>query len=233
MRGDKEKALALRFRGYSYNEIQKCLGIPKGTLSGWFSGLVLSEKAQNRLKKRVQDGSLKGLIKRNKLQTHKARQLARSIRYIATREINYLSQRELLLIGTALYWAEGYKKSIVKNGRELTSHTISFSNSDPVMIKLFLKFLKDILGIEEIKIHAHVRIFQHLNETTTFNYWHKVTGLPKENFYKFYYGISKSSGGKRPYNRLPYGTIQLVVGDTKKFHKIMGWIEGMQKQSLK
>ena len=105
---------------------------------------------------------------------------------------------------------------------------ISFSNTDPVMIKLFLHFLSDILEIPREKIKAVLHIFKHINEQVALRYWREVTNLPKENFYKVQYAISKSSLGKRPYNRLPYGTIQIRVGDTKNFHRIMGSIEGIK-----
>lgn len=229
MRRDKQKALDLRLKGLSYNEISQRLGISKSTLSGWFSGLSLSTRAQNRIKKRVAEGSLRGLIKKNLKQTHEARKRATVIRKNAARQIKKISKKELRLLGTAIYWGEGYKKSVVKNGKERTFHVISLSNSDPVMIRLFIKFLKDILDVPHEKIRANVRIFEHLNEKKTLHYWQIVTGLPKKSFRKFYYGISKSSLGKRPYNRLPYGTIQIVVGDTKNFYKIMGWIDGIKK----
>lgn len=229
MRQDREKALALRLKGYSYNEINKILGVPKATLSGWFGDLILSDEARTRIQKRVKEGSFRGLLKQNILQTHKARQRAAAIRKIAYNEIGGISKRELILLGSALYWAEGYKKPIIKNGKERTSHVISFTNSDPVMIRLFIRFLKDILHIETPKINAWIRLYEHLNEKLTLQYWQNITDLPRQNFKKFYYGISKSSSRKRPYNRLPYGTIQITVGDTKNFHKIMGWIEGIRR----
>lgn len=230
MRTDKEKALALRLKGFSYNEIRAKLNVPKATLSDWFTGLVLTTKAQERLQKRVQKKSIAGLIKRNKLQTHLANKRALDIRAESRELINELSQRDLLLLGTALYWAEGYKKPIVKNGRERTYHAISFTNADPLMIKFFIKFVKQILKIPDDRIKASVRIFEHLNEQVTLDYWKKITGLPDKNFQKVYYGISKSSQGKRPFNRLPYGTIQIRISDTINFHKIMGLIDGLIKQ---
>ena len=60
-------------------------------------------------------------------------------------EIKKLSKQDLLLLGASLYWAEGYKKAIIKNGQERSYHAISFSNSDPAMIKIFIEFLKKIL----------------------------------------------------------------------------------------
>lgn len=229
MRQDKEGALSLRLRGYSYNQITKRLGIPKATLSGWFTNLVLSQKAQLKIQQRVHKASLRGLIKKNKLQTHKAWQQAKCIQKDAMHDVRKLSQRELLLIGAALYWGEGYKKLIIKDGKERTSHKISLSNTDPSMIKLFIKFLQNILKIPTSKISINIRTFQHSNEQEVLRYWQGVTGLPKEQFEKVYYGISRSSLGKRPYNRLPYGTIQVSVGDTKNFHRIIGWIRGIKE----
>ena len=34
--------------------------------------------------------------------------------------------------------------------------------------------------------------------------------------------------GKRPFNRLPFGVIQVRISNTNLFHKIMGWIEGVR-----
>lgn len=222
----------MRLKGYSYSEISKKLGIPKATLSDWFTGTVLSDKAQERIQKRVREKSIDGLIKRNKLQTHLANKRAAKIRDSAQKQVNKLSNQDLLLLGTALYWAEGYKKPIIRNGRERSYHAISFTNADPVMIKVFIKFIKNILNIPDHKIQASLRIFEHINEQEALNYWKKNTGLLSENFRKTYYGLSKSSQGKRPFNRLPFGTIQIRVGDTKNFHKIMGLIDGMAKQFI-
>lgn len=231
MRRDKKRALALRLQGYSYNEINHELGVAKSTLSSWFAKTVLSEEARKRLDKRVAEGSMRGLLKKNKQQTDDAWKRATLVRAEARKEITILSKYELLLMGVALYWAEGYKKLLIKNGRERTSHTIGFTNSDPEMVRLFLRFLIEILEIPKSKISVSVRLFNHMNKESVLKYWRGITNLEEKNFQKPLFVISKSSLGKRPYNRLPYGTIQLVVGDTRKFHKIMGWIEGVQKSS--
>ncbi len=228
MRKDKSKALKLRLKGYSYNEIARLLGAPKATLSDWFHGLELSETARARLRKRVAEASLRGLTKKNKLQTHEAQKRAARIRSSARAMINKLSHKDLLLLGASLYWAEGYKRLIVKNGKERSYHPIALTNSDPILVKIFIKFLKSICEIPEEKIFADIRVFEHMNADTVFDYWVKTTGLPKNNFRKLYYGISKSSQNKRPYNRLPYGTIQIRANNTQKFHQIMGWIEGIK-----
>jgi hypothetical protein len=228
MRNDKNLALKYRLQGKSYNEITKLLGVPKSTLSGWFSGLQLSETAIKRLRAKVYEGSLRGLIKKNKLQTLVAQKNARMIRLTAADEIKNLSKKELLLLGAGLYWGEGYKRTIIKNGKTKTYHPVSLSNSDPKLIAAFLKFLREICQIKEEKLHAGLRIYQHQNAEQLLQFWTKLTKIPKERFEKFYYGVSKSSLGKRPFNILPYGTLQIRVNSTNTYHKIMGWIDGIQ-----
>ncbi|KKR04128.1 MAG: hypothetical protein UT32_C0034G0008 [Parcubacteria group bacterium GW2011_GWC2_39_14] len=231
MCNNKQQAIKLRSAGKSYNEISRTLGIPKSTLSGWFASLQLSKKAQARIKKRVNEGSMRGIIKRNKNQTNLAQQRALLNRTVATSEIKNLTQKELKLVGAALYWAEGYKRLIIKNGKERTYHPVSFANSDPNLIKLFLRFLREICHVSDQQIMAEIRIYQHMNEKNLIEFWQKITNLPRKNFQKTYYGVSKSSQGKRPFNRLPYGTIAIRINSTVLFHKIMGWIDGLAKMS--
>jgi len=228
MRTDKNQALKLRLAGRSYNEITKTLSVPKSTLSGWFTGLELSTKAQSRIRERVHSGSLAGLINRNKRQTHLAKQRTQNTRTVAQKEIGHLSSRDLLVLGVALYWAEGYKRPIIKNGKARTYHSVSLTNSDPYLVKVFLKFLRKTCAVAETKIIASVRIYQHQNEQHLLKFWSKITNIPQSQFKKFYYGISKSSQGKRPFNILPYGTIQISVYDSSLYHRIMGWIEGLK-----
>ena len=229
MRTDKAKAIRYRLEGKSYTEIRKLLGkISKSTLSSWLKDVVLSSAAKELLQKRFREKSFQGLLKRNKNQTKLAIQRKEKIRAKAEKEIGKISKDNLFFIGLALYWAEGYKRPIIKNGREATYHPVSITNSDAKLIKIFLKFLIDICGVPQNRIRANLRIFKHLNEIEVLNYWIKETGILKENFTKTYLGISKSSMGKRPFNRLPFGVIQIRIGDTKLFHRIIGWIEGLK-----
>ncbi len=229
MRTDKALAIKLRLSGKSYSEIQKVLKrVSKSTLSEWLKDIILSDLAKNKILKRSKEKSFQGLLKRNKNQTTLAIKRRDKIRKLATLEIKDISSKDLFFIGLALYWAEGYKQPIRKNGREVTYHPISLTNSDPNLIKIFLRFLREFCKVPEEKIKIGLRIFKHLNEKEVISFWTKITGIPEKNFQKTYLGISKSSMGKRPYNRLPYGIIQIRINDTNLFHKIMGWIEGIK-----
>ena len=162
------------------------------------------------------------------MQTHLAWQRTRRIQSDARQEIKTISEREMFLIGVALYWAEGYKKLKTKNGRVITSHPISFTNTDPIMIRSFIAFLQEIVRIPQKDIAASIRSFKHLNENDVLSYWMGETGLSTGNFKKVLYPVSRSSNGKRPYDRLPHGTIQISANSTENFHRMIGWIDGMK-----
>jgi len=223
----RSRALKLRLAGHSYNEIQKALGISKSTLSGWLKHVVLSSKARARLASRASLGSIT-LIKRNKMQTHMAEERAREIRALAKTKIPTLTKRDLLIIGTVLYWAEGYKRLHVRDGKERMSHTVSFVNSDPIMVRAFLRFLREILCVPPDAIRLTMRLHSHASEKRARAYWTHITKLPMSCFRQTTNMISSASNGKRPYNRLPFGTLQVAVYETERFHYILGLIEGIQ-----
>lgn len=232
MRKDRDKALGLRLEGKSYNEISAVLKVPKSTLSGWFGGLVLSSKAQERISKRVAESTLRGLIKRNKNQTHLAIQRMRTGRQEGCEEIGKISTEQLRLIGATLYWAEGYKRLKEVGGKTRTHHPVAISNADPILAKVFIRFLREICQVPDKEIRIEVRLYKHMNKEEIIKFWMCTLQLNMENFKNVYFGVSISSQGKRPFNRLPYGTIQIRVNNTVLFHKIMGWIEGIQKQCM-
>lgn len=60
-------------------------------------------------------------------------------------------ERDLKIAGIMLYWTEG-----AKINPERRWYTLDFSNSDPRMVKLFLKFLREICGINEQKLRVYL-----------------------------------------------------------------------------
>lgn len=231
MRSDKNKALKLRLSGKSYGEIKTLLGIPKATLSGWFNGLELPEKAKERLSQRVYQKSVAAILRHNHAQTQIAQENAHRIRNISKAEIASanLDNRGLLMIGASLYWAEGYKRPKMVNGKIKTNHPVSLSNSDPGLVKIFLKFLREVCNVPEEKITGEIRVYEHHNKAYLLNFWNKATNISFNRLKTIKNGVSISSQRLRPYNILPYGTIQVRVNSTQLYHRIMGWIEGLAK----
>ena len=230
MNSNKAAAYKLRVAGHSYNEISAKLGTPKSTLNGWFKGLVLSDVAQARLQGRVRQGTLNSFVKRNKLQTHIARQRVLQIRREFKKLVPKLTKKDLLLAGAILYWAEGYKRPLVRYGREITSHSISFVNSDPEMVKVFILFLTTVLHVPLENLRLSMRLYAHINEQDSMRYWRAIAGVPESCFRKTTYLVSGASKRKRPYTRLPHGTLQVAVYSTEKFSQLMGLLEGVKER---
>lgn len=230
MRSDKFRAYKLRMAGRSYNEITRLLKTPKSTLSGWFANLELPKEAIKRLKDRVNVSSAKGLLTRNKNQTILAEARSKEMHNEGRNLIKNINKRDLLIIGTALYWAEGYKRPVVVRGKARTSHRVSLTNSDPDLICMFLKFLREICEVQDEKITIWIRHFEHQDPIYLLDFWQKRCNIPYSNFRKTLQTVSISSQRKKPYNSLPFGIAQISVNNTNLYHKIMGLISGIANQ---
>ena len=120
----KPEAIRLRKRGKSIKDINKKLGIPLSTLSGWLKDIELSKKQQIKLKERWQEALIKARAKailwhntQKRLRLEKAEEDAKK-----TLSQIHINDKNILDIALAtLYLGEGNKKS---------SGT-SMGNSDP------------------------------------------------------------------------------------------------------
>lgn len=218
MRNDKNKALNLRRQGNSYNEISRQLYIPKSTLSYWFSENPELSLIKSKIIARSKKTWAKNITLYNINRSKKIRQDWIKKQDRASLQIKPINQYELKILGTALYWAEGYKK---------TNSTVVFCNSDPDMIKLMIKFLHKICQIDKSKLKAQVQIHPNISEKSAKKYWSKISGISLKNFRKSLKNISKSSQKKRNPHTLPYGTFRIQVNDVKLVNKIKGWIKGV------
>lgn len=227
----RNQAFKLRRRGWSYNEINKELGVPKSTLSGWFSNFLLSDEAFKRLASRKTIGT-EVLIKRNKAQTSKAKTRTLLVTRKAMGEFKSvrLTKEMLLVVGVTLYWGEGYKKAKRKNGRQLNNHPIQLTNSDPALARTFVRFLNQVMNVPLADIQLNLRIYDHINENKALEYWMKATGLPRNSHKGTTRLVSIASQRKKPYNSLPFGTVEIRMNDTERFHHLMGWLEGLKSK---
>lgn len=223
-RKDYKKALELRLTGQSYGEIREIFNIPKSTLSNWFSDLKISNKAKKILKSKQKKGYSK-LIEFNKSRTLNIHKENEGIRKEYELCINKFSNRELMILGAALYWGEGYKNFSKRKG---SYPYVAFGNSDPEMIMIFIVFLEKILGITKDRIKTQVMIYPGMVGERAIGYWQGVTKIPKENF-RYQVALSRASQEKRPKHLLPYGTLQLRINKRQEFFKIKGLIDGIIK----
>ncbi len=219
MRRDKNKAISLRLKGYSYNDISRQLAIPKSTLSSWFRDLVLSKEIKTRNIDKKKKSWSRNITAYNKRRSELARENWQRIQDERMLDIGLLTERELLLVGVALYWAEGFKKT--------NWHAI-FSNSDPAMIKLMTHFFLHVCKTPRDKLKLQIQLHERNVETEAIAYWSATTGLPKSQFNKSTFSLSIRSKKKRG-NTLPFGTLRIRMNDVRLVNALKGWIEGLAR----
>lgn len=87
-----------------------------------------------------------------------------------------------------LYWAEGGKQK-----EHDPSKGVRFSNSDPVMLRVFLRWLDDCLHIDheyiDFEIYVH-ETYQKTREELS-KYWSEITKFPLDKFNTIYYKKNK------------------------------------------
>lgn len=217
MRKDKIIAIKLRKQGLSYNKISVRLKIPKSTLSGWFNNIRDSQKIKIRNIEESKKRAAENITAYNKYRSRLARARWALMQKDAKRDIGRLSFRELKLIGAALYWAEGYKRG---------NWNIVFCNSDFLMIKIMMKFFKEVCHVPLNKIKIQIQIHYNVSDTEARKYWMKKLRLSDKYFLNTMYQVSKSSQSRYP-NRLPFGTARIKINDVVLVNKIKGWITGL------
>lgn len=217
----KEKAIQLRKAGLTYNQISRNLKVPKSTLCSWFKLLSFNDKIKKENYSKAQLKWAATLIKYNKDRAQILQDKSISEQLVAEKEIKRIDYDRLKIIGICLYWAEGYKK-----GR----WGVVFSNSDPNMIKVMMKFFLSVCLVDKNKIKGQVQIHKNITTKEANKYWCKVSGITIGNIRKVQTVISSSSKGKRKINTLPYGTFRIIINDVKTVNLIKGWINGLIKQ---
>ena len=144
------QARLMRKDGMSIVVIARMLCVSKSSASKWCRDIILTEEQFEKLKKNQGVSVTTG--QRMGAEANKKKRLDAIIdaETWGRKIINKISNRELLLIATALYWSEGSKS-------DRTSGFI-FVNSDPEMILIMKLFLVDILNISPEDIVCSIQI---------------------------------------------------------------------------
>ena len=126
-------------------------------------------------------------------------------------------ERELFHLGIGLYIGEGTKNK----------QQVRLANTDPQVIRAFLRFLREICGVEEKKISAWLNIFDDVDLEEAQAYWRQVTGLPQSQFYKPF--VRANRGGNYG-NKNQYGTLTVCVNNSKLMNRITEWSQDMLRK---
>lgn len=220
---EKEQAIAYRCQGLSYNDILQRVPVAKSTLSLWLRSVGLAKRQRQVLTERKRLGQQKG----GRVRHEQRLRITEAIRKVAVADIGAISQRELWLIGSALYWAEGAKQKAHR-----VSAGVIFSNSDPWMIKLFIIWLRQCCGVPaadmSFTICLHESSADRLEEVR--RHWSRAVGLPLDRFGRTSWKKNKLNTKRKNIGKDYFGLLRIVIARSANFNRqITGWVEGICK----
>jgi len=214
----KTEAVLLRKQGLSYSEILTRIPVAKSTLSLWLREVKLAKRTVQKLTEKKRAGALRGALARKNERITQSQKIFRE----AELDVKKITNREFWLIGIALYWAEGSKQK-----EHNISERLKFSNSDPMMLVVFLKWLKDFLKIRNDQIRIDLYIHESIRSVQNEHckYWQKLLDM---NVSGVYYKNNKIRTLRKNTGDSYHGLISISIKrSTNLNRKVRGWINGI------
>ncbi len=218
---NKEKAIKLREKGFSYSEILKEVPVAKSTLSLWLREIGLTKRQKQRLTEKKLLAMKRGWEATRKKRVEKSKKIKKEAR----KEIQKISKKELWLMGIVLYWAEGVKEKTYRTGE-----MVQLMSIDARILLIFKKWLIECCHINEDDICYSVYIHKNsVNKSKEAkNYWRKVLSIPRKQEIPIYYKKGKIKTIRKNIGNTYFGICRMNVKKSTDFNrKIDGWITGI------
>jgi AcrR family transcriptional regulator len=211
---ERERVRELRRRdGLSVRELAAAVGVSKSSVSRWVRDVALTETQLAELQSRNPAYNRQ----RNGAALLAARAKERRRAYQDEGRALVRSGSDGFIRCCLLYWAEGAK----------SRHSLSFSNSDPEMIRLWIDLLRTPLAVPVQRIRIGCYLYaDHVREQREIeDFWLDVGSLERANLYRSIVNLYSRSSQRKRQKTLPYGTCKVVVHDTRLVQMVLGGIQ--------
>lgn len=219
----RNKARSLRIAGQSIKSIAQSTGASLSSVSYWCRDITLKPNQIRALAAKQRRAGTKGrLIAAERKRMERLAAVAAQENSGKT-DVASVSKRDLFILGLGLYWAEGYK-----NGNE----ECGLTNSDPDIIRAFIRWLKSAYGISVQQLVARVSVNtihkDRIDEIES--YWSRRSKIPRSQFTtaSFLKTIAKKTYSNRDRH---FGTLRVKVRrGTSLRRRIIGSIKEIRSQ---
>jgi hypothetical protein len=174
---EKAAAIALRQLGNSINAIALELHVAKSSVSLWVRDIYLLDTAVAKIQASLSKGQRASRISKRRTTARKLYEA--NVAAIKIVERVEFEKEIFLLITSILYWCEGRKS---KN-----DDTLTFSNSDPLVIRGYLNSLRNSFSIQESRFRVVMHLHEYHSEATQRSYWSSQTKIPENQFSKTFW----------------------------------------------
>ncbi len=169
----RARARKLRDQGLSLRQIADELGVSISSASHWVSDVPLPDRLSPAecAKRRDQAVAAYWAVERPRREAVRA-----AISAAAANQIGSLSDREILIAGAIAYWCEGSK-----NKPHRRNDRVTFINSDPQLIRFFLRFLR-VVGVSQDRVVFRLSIHENADVASAQDFWVDVAGADPAQF---------------------------------------------------
>ncbi|KOU00524.1 hypothetical protein ADK86_14105 [Streptomyces sp. NRRL F-5755] len=167
----RSRARELRGQGMTYDAIQVELGCSKSSISLWVRDMPRPPRRTSDQASAIAKRGWEATLRRREEERQRTKRAAAD-------EVGTLSDRELFLIGVGLYWAEGTKSKPYRR-----AEVVTFINSDPDMIEVYLAWLK-LMGVTGDRLNFRVMIHESADVPAAEQYWANLLGVDAAAFGK-------------------------------------------------
>lgn len=206
----KQKARQLRREGKSLREIAEEVGASKASVSVWVRDVVLSDEHRDALDRRRPNVRAAAEWQRRRAAARRSSSRARG----RQRGEDAQTSDWLYVAGLMLYWGEGSK----------SNNSLVLTNSDPDLVRLWMRFLREALRLSDDRIRLRVYIYEDHDPADAERHWLEVLELTHEQLSKT---VVKTSWSGKTQRRLPHGTAAVSVHSTDLVEEVLGALEAL------
>lgn len=218
----RKRAVILRRQGKSRSQIKQILGpMSNSTLNDALKDEPLPPEragpgyAESR--RRASAG-----VQRYWAAERATREAARAaVSTAAAAQIGLLTAREIIIAGAIAYWCEGAKSKPYRIGEQ-----VRFINSDPELIRFFLKFLVTA-GVSRERLRYCVYIHESADAQAATSYWASMVGAGTDQFVQPVIKRHTPRTSRTDDNAGYHGCLQVSVAKGNELYRdISGWAHG-------
>lgn len=173
----------MRKKGYSYREISELCGVSLSTVSLHCRSTPLDAYASKRLDMKVRKAREEGMFILKRRRCDQKRKIKREVQRLYERMP--LSIELCAVYCSLLFWSEGGK---------FDNSTVTFTNSDPIMVQTFLSLLRIAFPVDERKLRVALHLHGYHDKSKLVHFWSLTCGIKEEQFIKVFV---KRNTGKR------------------------------------